>query len=95
MYFKWIQLTKKLVGISVLTNSSFSFPCSGHAAYSSAVDLIENNTDVGATYFMSYHSILKTSSDFIDALKMARELTDNITQAIGPQNKTYSVFPYR
>uniref|UniRef100_A0A8C1ZAH0 Niemann-Pick disease, type C1 n=1 Tax=Cyprinus carpio TaxID=7962 RepID=A0A8C1ZAH0_CYPCA len=55
----------------------------GHAAYSSAVDLIENNTDVGATYFMSYHSILKTSSDFIDALKMARELTDNITQAIG------------
>uniref|UniRef100_A0A8C1ZAD7 Niemann-Pick disease, type C1 n=1 Tax=Cyprinus carpio TaxID=7962 RepID=A0A8C1ZAD7_CYPCA len=66
----------------------------GHAAYSSAVDLIENNTDVGATYFMSYHSILKTSSDFIDALKMARELTDNITQAIGPQNKTYSVFPY-
>ncbi|KTG42830.1 hypothetical protein cypCar_00021838, partial [Cyprinus carpio] len=66
----------------------------GHAAYSTAVDLIENNTDVGATYFMSYHSILKTSSDFIDALKMARELTDNITQAIGPQNKTYSVFPY-
>uniref|UniRef100_A0A673IVJ0 Niemann-Pick C1 protein-like n=1 Tax=Sinocyclocheilus rhinocerous TaxID=307959 RepID=A0A673IVJ0_9TELE len=66
----------------------------GHAAYSTAVDLIENNTDVGATYFMSYHSILKTSSDFIDALKMARELTDNITQAIGPQDKTYSVFPY-
>lgn len=66
----------------------------GHASYSTALDLIENNTDVGATYFMSYHSILKTSSDFIDALKMARELTDNITQAIGPQNKTYSVFPY-
>uniref|UniRef100_A0A671L7D7 Niemann-Pick C1 protein-like n=1 Tax=Sinocyclocheilus anshuiensis TaxID=1608454 RepID=A0A671L7D7_9TELE len=66
----------------------------GHAAYSTAVDLKENNTDVGATYFMSYHTILKTSSDFIDALKMARELTDNITQAIGPHNKTYSVFPY-
>uniref|UniRef100_A0A672RSC7 Niemann-Pick C1 protein-like n=1 Tax=Sinocyclocheilus grahami TaxID=75366 RepID=A0A672RSC7_SINGR len=66
----------------------------GHAAYRTAVDLKENNTDVGATYFMSYHTILKTSSDFIVALKMARELTDNITQAIGPHNKTYSVFPY-
>ncbi|XP_050984906.1 LOW QUALITY PROTEIN: NPC intracellular cholesterol transporter 1 [Labeo rohita] len=95
----WIQSTsndfssQKFLGISVLTNI-FSFPCSGHAAYSTAVDLKENYTDVGATYFMSYHTILKTSSDFIDALKMARELTDNITQAIGPQNKTYSVFPY-
>ncbi|KAL1279958.1 hypothetical protein QQF64_014558 [Cirrhinus molitorella] len=66
----------------------------GHAAYSTAVDLKDDNTDVGATYFMSYHTILKTSSDFTDALKMARELTDNITQAIGPQNKNYSVFPY-
>ncbi|XP_056599830.1 NPC intracellular cholesterol transporter 1 [Triplophysa dalaica] len=66
----------------------------GHAAYSTAVDLKNNNTDVGATYFMTYHSILKTSADYIDALKMARELTDNITQAVGPQDKSYRVFPY-
>lgn len=68
---------------------------SGHAAYSTAVDLKDNNTDVGATYFMTYHSILKTSADYIDAMKMARELTDNITQAVGPQHKSYRVFPYR
>ncbi|KAI7810103.1 putative Niemann-Pick C1 protein, partial [Triplophysa rosa] len=66
----------------------------GHAAYSTAVDLTNNNTDVGATYFMTYHSILKTSADFIDAMKMARELTDNITHAVGPQDKSYRVFPY-
>ncbi|XP_051989877.1 NPC intracellular cholesterol transporter 1-like [Xyrauchen texanus] len=66
----------------------------GHAAYSNAVALKENNTDVGATYFMSYHTILKTSSDYIDAMKMARELTDNITQAMKLQDKSYHVFPY-
>ncbi|XP_066575598.1 NPC intracellular cholesterol transporter 1 isoform X2 [Amia ocellicauda] len=66
----------------------------GHAAYSSAVDLIQNNTDVGATYFMTYHTILKTSPDFIDAMKKARMLADNITQSMGLEGKSYSVFPY-
>ncbi|XP_056327122.1 NPC intracellular cholesterol transporter 1 [Danio aesculapii] len=66
----------------------------GHAAYSTAVALKDNNTDVGATYFMSYHTILKNSSDFINAMKMARELTDNITQTISTNNKSYKVFPY-
>ncbi|XP_073710084.1 NPC intracellular cholesterol transporter 1 [Misgurnus anguillicaudatus] len=66
----------------------------GHAAYSTAVDLKDNNTEVGATYFMTYHTILKTSTDYIDAMRMAREITDNITQAIGPQDKSYRVFPY-
>ncbi|RXN37378.1 Niemann-Pick C1 [Labeo rohita] len=89
------ELTDNITQAIGPQNKTYSvFPYSGHAAYSTAVDLKENYTDVGATYFMSYHTILKTSSDFIDALKMARELTDNITQAIGPQNKTYSVFPY-
>ncbi|KAG7278398.1 hypothetical protein CRUP_038561 [Coryphaenoides rupestris] len=53
----------------------------GHAAYGSAVDF--NETAVGATYFMTYHTILKDSSDYIDALKMARGLADNITQSLG------------
>ncbi|XP_036411674.1 NPC intracellular cholesterol transporter 1 [Colossoma macropomum] len=66
----------------------------GHAAYSTAVVLKDNNTDVGATYFMSYHSILKTSSDYIDAMKMARELAYNISVSMGLKNKTHSVFPY-
>ncbi|MBN3321253.1 NPC1 protein, partial [Atractosteus spatula] len=66
----------------------------GHAAYSSAIDLIRNNTDVGASYFMTYHTILKTSPDFIDAMKKARALADNITQSMGLQDKSYRVFPY-
>ncbi|XP_036374709.1 NPC intracellular cholesterol transporter 1 [Megalops cyprinoides] len=64
----------------------------GHAAYGSAVDLTQNNTDVGATYFMTYHTILKNSPDFIEAMKMARVLADNITQALGSNGSR--VFPY-
>uniref|UniRef100_A0A8C5MZR4 NPC intracellular cholesterol transporter 1 n=1 Tax=Leptobrachium leishanense TaxID=445787 RepID=A0A8C5MZR4_9ANUR len=66
----------------------------GHAAYSTAVDLLHNNTDVGATYFMTYHTILKTSTDFIDALKKAREIATNITDSMDIPGKTYRVFPY-
>uniref|UniRef100_A0A8C8JJY3 SSD domain-containing protein n=1 Tax=Oncorhynchus tshawytscha TaxID=74940 RepID=A0A8C8JJY3_ONCTS len=66
--------------------------CSGHAAYSSAVVLKGNDTSVGATYFMTYHTILKDSPDFIDAMKMARVLADNITSAMGHKVFPYSVF---
>lgn len=63
---------------------------SGHAAYAAAVDLYPNNTGVGATYFMTYHTILKESSDYIEALKMARILAKNISQSMD-----HKVFAYR
>ncbi|NXP53899.1 NPC1 protein, partial [Heliornis fulica] len=66
----------------------------GHAAYNSAVNLINNKSDVGATYFMTYHTVLKKSSDFIDALKKARAIADNITETMGIKGKNYRVFPY-
>ncbi|XP_048363973.1 NPC intracellular cholesterol transporter 1 [Sphaerodactylus townsendi] len=66
----------------------------GHAAYSSAVDLIHNNSEVGATYFMTFHTVLKTSADFIDAMKKAQMIAANITETMGIQEKKYRVFPY-
>ena len=87
------------------------FHCSGHAAYGSAVNLLDNKTRIGATYFMTYHSVLKGSKDYIGALQYARELADNITDSlmkwnisadnasskgrIGFKNLTAKVFPYR
>lgn len=65
-------------------------PLRGHAAYATAVDMYPNDTGVGATYFMTYHTILKESPDYIDALKMARALSSNISQSIG-----HKVFAYR
>ncbi|XP_061653506.1 NPC intracellular cholesterol transporter 1 isoform X2 [Phyllopteryx taeniolatus] len=64
----------------------------GHAAYATAVDVYPNNTQVGASYFMTFHTILKESSDYIDALKMARVLADNISQTMDHKVFAYSVF---
>ncbi|XP_041362124.1 NPC intracellular cholesterol transporter 1-like [Gigantopelta aegis] len=66
----------------------------GHAAYGQGVQLLSNNTRVGATYFMTYHTILKTSSDFIEALRHARMLCDNINQDMNMTKHGYRVFPY-
>lgn len=57
----------------------------GHAAYSNAVNYRTpkpNHTDVQASYFMSYHTILKSSSDYYEALRAARKVSHNITQMI-------------
>ncbi|XP_065080828.1 NPC intracellular cholesterol transporter 1 isoform X3 [Ochlerotatus camptorhynchus] len=58
----------------------------GHAAYGSAVNLksipSSKNSEVGASYFMAYHTILKTSSDYYEALRSARKVSANITSTI-------------
>uniref|UniRef100_UPI0037E848A2 NPC intracellular cholesterol transporter 1 n=1 Tax=Semicossyphus pulcher TaxID=241346 RepID=UPI0037E848A2 len=64
----------------------------GHAAYASAVDLYPDHKGVGATYFMTFHTITKESPDFIHALKMARTLAHNISQSIDHKVFAYSVF---
>ncbi|XP_064596791.1 NPC intracellular cholesterol transporter 1-like [Liolophura sinensis] len=68
----------------------------GHAAYGSAVQLLNNKKNIRATYFMTYHTILKTNEDYIRALKYAREMGDNITKTLhdlgGSSN--IRVFPY-
>ena len=40
---------------------------------------------------MTYHYILQDSPEFINALKRARELTDNVTAVLGDGQE---VFPY-
>lgn len=45
------------------------------------------------TYFMTYHTVLKTSSDYIEALRHAYEISANISNTINQSN--VKVFPYR
>ncbi|XP_033613302.1 NPC intracellular cholesterol transporter 1 [Fukomys damarensis] len=66
----------------------------GHAAYGSAVNLLGNNTSVGATYFMTYHTVLQTSADYIDALRKARLVASNITKTMSAKGSSSRVFPY-
>jgi len=92
-------------------NPGVTCPKGGHAAYGSAVKLRkqknESELQVGASYFMTYHSVLKTSQNFTDALRYAREIGDNLTRALiqqspqttpgnnsGFSNVTQKVFPY-
>ena len=50
---------------------------------------------------MTYHTILKTSKDYFEALRSARTISANITNTINSHletlgyNTTTEVFPYR
>ena len=45
-----------------------------------------------ASYVMTYHTVLKTSAEYIDAIRWARKLSDNITEALNTKVFPYSVF---
>ncbi|XP_072013548.1 NPC intracellular cholesterol transporter 1-like [Amphiura filiformis] len=70
----------------------------GHAAYGDALSFLPDNSALKASWFYTYHTVLKTSADFTDALYKARILADDIEDAIrkdgydpGPD---FKVFPY-
>ncbi|XP_076362116.1 NPC intracellular cholesterol transporter 1-like isoform X2 [Tachypleus tridentatus] len=71
-------------------------PKGGHAAYSSGVEILHNDTKIGATYFMTYHTVLKTSGDFTEAYKWAHDISNNITHMLRTNgtDEDASVFPY-
>lgn len=52
---------------------------------------------VSASYFMTYHTILRSSKDYYDALQMARVVGDNITLSLRAllNRSDVDVFPYR
>lgn len=79
-------------------------PKGGHAAYKDAVQLTTTH-DVKSSYFMGFHTVLKTSTDFIGAMNSANALAKNISKTVAlsknqtfhdsNQLKDYPVFPYR
>ena len=73
----------------------------GHAAYGNAINFtsVTTNKTVGATstnihasYFMTYHTTCRNSSDFIKAYERARNLTEMIKEQVGANVYPYSVF---
>lgn len=55
----------------------------------------QDNLTVGANYFMTYHSILRTSKDFYSALIEARVISDSISETLSNiTNEKVEVFPY-
>jgi len=72
----------KYISFFLQDNPDASCVKAGHAAYSAAVNLNANNMEVGASHFMTYHTILKTSEDYYEALRSARKISANITSTI-------------
>ncbi|XP_044253675.1 NPC intracellular cholesterol transporter 1 isoform X1 [Tribolium madens] len=72
----------------------------GHAAYGQGVNYVTNKTtqlsQVGASYFMAYHTILKTSKDYYESMRAARKVSANITKTINTKipSSNIEVFPY-
>ncbi|XP_076671119.1 Niemann-Pick type C-1a isoform X2 [Andrena cerasifolii] len=76
----------------------------GHAAYGHGVNYVTDPktglSKVGASYFMAYHSILKSSADYYESMRAARTVSANITDTINNHLRsigdttTVEVFPY-
>ncbi|XP_062943834.1 NPC1-like intracellular cholesterol transporter 1 [Cynocephalus volans] len=71
-------------------------PKGGLAAYNTSVDL-GTDGQVLASRFMAYHTPLKNSQDYTEALRAARELAANITadlRKVPGTDPAFEVFPY-
>uniref|UniRef100_A0A8C4Q4A4 Niemann-Pick disease, type C1 n=1 Tax=Eptatretus burgeri TaxID=7764 RepID=A0A8C4Q4A4_EPTBU len=66
----------------------------GHAVYADAVHIGLNGTNVGPSYFMSYHTALSSPEDFTMALRSARNIASNITHMLNITGSTSRAFPY-
>ncbi|KRX52476.1 Niemann-Pick C1 protein [Trichinella sp. T9] len=77
-------------------NPTVSCSKGGHAAYAKSVRL--NGSRVVSSNFMTYHTVLRTSDDFIQALRNSRAIAANITKAINKNihnsSNRIEVFPY-
>lgn len=73
--------------------------CSGHAAYGSGVKLQPpKNETVLATYYMTYHSVLKTDAEYIAALNFSLGIANDIQKTIKANCSScgnVEVIPYR
>ncbi|KAE8745772.1 hypothetical protein FOCC_FOCC007488 [Frankliniella occidentalis] len=72
----------------------------GLAAYSQGVNYVLDEygqADVGASYFMGYHTPVRTSADYYEALRAARKISAKVEKAINSQlelAEPVRVFPY-
>lgn len=98
----------KYLRFFLIDNPGLKCSKGGHAAYGDAVELIRDQSNIeniGSTYFMTYHTVGVSSSDFIQSLKQAIDISDNITTIMRKNARLItndsniidkiSVFPYR
>ncbi|TPX31091.1 hypothetical protein SmJEL517_g05502 [Synchytrium microbalum] len=67
-------------------------PLSGAAAYQTALVLDPVHNKVNGSHFRTYHTVLKTQGDFINALKSAKRIAADISKRTGLDVFPYSIF---
>ncbi|TPX49954.1 hypothetical protein SeMB42_g02416 [Synchytrium endobioticum] len=67
-------------------------PLSGAAAYQSALVLDPVRNQVNGSHFRTYHTVLKTQADFINAYKSAQRIAKDISEHTGVDVFPYSIF---
>lgn len=94
-----LKAFKKFLPNFLRDNPDISCAKAGHAAYGQAVNYeieLSGDTRVLDSYFMGYHTTLKTSKDYYTALAMARVVSADITKMLRERTglKDIEVFPY-
>ncbi|KAK7065979.1 NPC intracellular cholesterol transporter 1, partial [Halocaridina rubra] len=101
------EVFNQYVTMFLKDNPDMYCPKAGHAAYGQSVKVRfdeSGNPVTGASVFMTYHTVLRNSKQFYEALRAARAIADNITRTLNlvekdgrlvPSGETkYEVFPY-
>ncbi|XP_048518138.1 NPC intracellular cholesterol transporter 1 homolog 1b [Dendroctonus ponderosae] len=79
----------------LMDNPDSSCAKGGHASYYQGISFLTDEigyTNVTASSIMSYHTVLTTSKDYIEALKYARFIADQLTETLGIDG--VEIFPY-
>jgi Niemann-Pick C1 protein len=82
---------RQFIRFFLAQNPNVTCASAGHAAFGDAVILEEDNETTLTSNVMTYHSSLQISSEFINALKRARELCSNASAESGG---ALDIFPY-
>ncbi|KAF2904777.1 hypothetical protein ILUMI_01402 [Ignelater luminosus] len=92
---EWEEYFKKYFSFFIQDNPGVSCAKGGHAAYATGINYYADaNGSAVITHsnVMSYHTVLRTSKDFYEALRFARIVADNLTKTIDVPD--VDVFPY-
>ena len=69
--------------------TSASCPLNGKAGYGTAVIVDQKDTTIPASHFRTFHTPLRTQSDFISAYASARRIADEVSKS-----QNIDIFPY-
>ncbi|XP_015837942.1 NPC intracellular cholesterol transporter 1 homolog 1b isoform X2 [Tribolium castaneum] len=85
----------QFVSFFLMDNPDAKCAKGGHASYASGINFVlnqEGKATIESSNMMSYHTVLKGSTDYINALKYARYIGDNLTKTLDIPD--VEIFPY-